>query len=76
MKDQKICPKCSGTEIYSNTGLSKSGERGYVPISSWTKLFFDVYVCSGCGFMEEYISKDDLQNPKVMDKLHANWRKI
>lgn len=76
MKDRKECPKCGGTDIYCNTGMSKSGERGYVPISSWSKLFFDIYLCASCGYVEEYISKEDLKNEKVLSKLKENWRKL
>lgn len=75
MKEKKICPKCQGTEIYTNTGLSKSGERGYVPISTWSKLFFDVYLCISCGYVEEYVSDADLKNEKSMGKIKENWRK-
>jgi hypothetical protein len=75
MKETKICPKCQHTEIYTNAGMSKSGERGYIPISSWSKLFFDVYLCVACGYVEEYISDEDLKNEKSMEKIRGNWKK-
>lgn len=76
MKESKMCPKCQGTEIYCDAGMTKSGERGYIPVSSWSKMFLDVYLCITCGYLEEYMQESDLKTEKIRAKLKENWRKI
>lgn len=75
MKTSKICPKCQGTAIYTDAGMSKSGDRSYLPISSWSKLFLDTYVCQSCGFVEEYARDTDLKDEDKMKKLRENWKR-
>ncbi len=75
MKNSNKCPKCGSTEIYTDEGLTKSGSRAGIGISNWTRLIIDIYLCSNCGFMEEYIEKEDLQDSKKMEKLKENWKK-
>lgn len=76
MKASKKCPKCDGTEIYTNQGISKSGDRSFVRVSSSFKLFVDVYTCLDCGYFEEYIEKSDLENQKKKDKTKSLWKKV
>ena len=76
MKQTKQCPKCNGTELYSNQGISKSGDRSFVQVTGSVKLFVDVYVCLECGYFEEYIEKEDLESQKKIDKTKSVWRKI
>lgn len=75
MKRSGRCPKCDGTDIYTDAGLMKRGERCDIGISSWTKLFLDVYICRDCGFFEEYICNEDLRSEKKREKLVAEWKK-
>lgn len=75
MKESKTCPKCQGSSIFTDAGMSKRGERCYLPVSSWSKLFLDVYVCADCGFVEEYLSDSELTDLKSMSKLRENWKK-
>ena len=75
MKKTKTCPKCGSNEIYTDKGQTKRGDRCSLPVSSWTKLFLDVYACFDCGFVEEYIEYDDLRNADKLEKLKKNWRK-
>lgn len=74
MKKDKICPKCGGHEIYTDRGLTKRGERCIVPVSMWAGMYVDVYLCTGCGYFEEYISEKDLADGKKMDKLRLTWK--
>lgn len=74
MKTTGICPKCSGTEIYTDADLTKRGDRGDIGISSWTRLFLDVYVCATCGFIEEYVRNNDLTDDKKIATLKENWK--
>lgn len=75
MKTTAKCPKCDGTEIYSNEGQAKSGDRVIIPISSWSRLFVSTYICAHCGYLEEYVETQDLKDDKKMAKLKENWKK-
>lgn len=74
MKATGICPKCNGTEIYTDAGITKRGDRSSIGASSWTKLFVDVYICRSCGFVEEYVCSNDLDNEKKLTTLRENWK--
>lgn len=76
MKHSKICPKCQGTEIYTNAGMSKSGDRVRIPISGMVSLFTEVYICRSCGYIEEYIEPEDLNNEKKMKKLEEKFKRL
>ncbi|TNF46616.1 MAG: hypothetical protein EP305_10510 [Bacteroidetes bacterium] len=71
-----ICPKCSSTQIFTDSKSTKRGERSSVAISSWSMFFVDVYVCLNCGYLEEYIATDQLNDFKKMEKLKENWKKV
>jgi ssDNA-binding Zn-finger/Zn-ribbon topoisomerase 1 len=74
MKSTGKCPKCDGMHIISDAKISKGGDRSMIPFFSWSKFFIDVYLCPECGFMEEYISKKDLDDQAKMTKLKENWK--
>lgn len=76
MRNEKKCPKCGGTEIYSDNGLSKSGDRSAINISNWKRLFIATYICLDCGYLEEYADSAELKDKKLLDKIKENWRKI
>ena len=64
MKKSGICPKCDSREI-------KVGKRGgYSAIQSLGLWFLGastaVYVCKGCGYVEEYVVR------KTLEKLRRN----
>lgn len=73
MKNTKICPKCSGTEIYTTAGREKRGERSSFAVSSWNNIFIDAYVCTTCGYIEEYL---EMKDGAGMEKLKKNWKKM
>lgn len=75
MKRSKTCPKCASTQIYTDAGLSKRGDRSSIAISSWNKLFVDVYVCIDCGYIEEYASESASKDTNGLEKLKEHWRK-
>lgn len=76
MQSTGICPKCKSQEIYTNRDEVKRGDRSLLAISNWKGLFIDVYLCVKCGYMEEYITPKDLQDPKTMEKLRKEWKKM
>lgn len=76
MKNTGTCPKCQSHEIYTDAGLTKRGDRSSIPVTSWSTAFIDVYVCTACGFMEEYVTREDLKNDKKMTKFKEIWKKV
>lgn len=72
MKQGK-CPKCGSREIHSGASISlKQGTYGCntIPLGG---LFgghipLDNYVCTGCGYVESYISR-----PGDLEKIRARW---
>ena len=61
MKRTKTCPKCGGTKIYEIAG-GRLMENvipvglGFIPI--------DRYVCAFCGYSEEWIREDRMDELK------------
>lgn len=76
MKTTQQCPKCQSKEIYTDAGLTKRGDRCSIPVTSWTKLFVDTYVCLNCGFIEEYVTGSELQNEKNLSKVRETFKRI
>ena len=76
MKTSKKCPKCSGTNIYTNEALTKRGERGLLPVTMWKSAYVTAYVCTDCGYFEEYIAQSELDSGKVIDKIKQEWEKL
>jgi predicted nucleic-acid-binding Zn-ribbon protein len=70
------CPKCGSNEVYTTQGSLKRGERMILPVSSWKQFFLDTYICSNCGHFEEYISDDDLKDPKMIEGIKKELRKV
>ena len=71
MKNTKICPKCSSSDIVRIVG--KTGYRDTANVVSSGLLFtasVSRYVCCGCGFSEEWI-----ENEKDLEKLKKKYSK-
>ena len=63
MKKSEPCSKCGGNEIRGP--FRKSIETGIlIPSKSifMKKVHPKIFICMKCGFVEEYISNDDLNN--------------
>jgi hypothetical protein len=76
MKKTGCCPNCSSTEVYTTKGTPKRGDRSSIGVSSFTSVFIDLYICTNCGFIEEYAEEADLKNPKKMEKLKIIFKKV
>lgn len=76
MKHAKTCPKCTSTDIYTDTGKVKRGDRTALQIGNFSWFFMDVYVCLDCGFTEEYVQEKDLKDAKNLATIKKNWAKI
>ena len=75
MKNANKCPKCDSKEIYTDEGQKKRGEPETIAISNWSRLFIDTYICTNCGFTEEYVRQSDLKDSKKMEKLKESYKK-
>ncbi len=68
MKNNKVCPKCSSTDILRVH--ARSGHDNRVPIPGLLGLGFKRititrYICGSCGYCEEWVdSQEDLQKLK------------
>ncbi len=70
------CPKCNSEEVYTDTIYTKSSERMILPVSGFTRIYFDIYVCINCGYFEEYVADKDLKDEKKIDKIKKNWKRM
>jgi hypothetical protein len=63
MKNSKKCPKCQSTDIVRIPAAPHRYQGSHIPVS-WAGLtLIDMtrYLCTSCGFMEEWIdSADDI----------------
>jgi len=71
-----ICPKCGSTEVYSNKGQNKRGDRMQLVISSMKWFFLDTYICTNCFHFKEYVADADKSDTKIIDKIKSDWKKV
>ncbi len=70
------CPKCNSGEVYTTQGLQKRGERMILAVSSMKYFFLDTYICTNCGYFEEYVDDKDLKDQSMINKIKETWRKV
>ena len=71
MKNAKICPKCSSSDILivdGYAGAYGSGNNIMTGMTIFSAVKVDRYICCSCGYTEEWI------NTKDMDKLKKSAR--
>lgn len=64
MKYAKKCPKCGCPEITmvkGNAGAYGSGNNIPVGLTNLSAVLVDRYICTNCGFTEEWIEQDQLE---------------
>ena len=67
MKNTRICPKCSSTDIIRIEGQSKAygaGNNIQMGMTIFSAVLVHRYLCCSCGFSEEWIDKDDIEKLK------------
>jgi len=72
MKNTRICPKCNRSNIVVVEGnVGAYGTRSNIMLGATilSEVKVDRYVCCDCGFLEEWIRKEDI--PKL-----TNSRKV
>jgi predicted nucleic-acid-binding Zn-ribbon protein len=73
MKKSGKCPKCGSTEVYTDGKQVRRGERCIIPVTSWTRIYLNTYICTSCGYVEEYAEKID---EKKMKKIKETWKRV
>ncbi len=62
MKKTNKCPKCGSTQLIVVPGKNAPAESGRFVMTGLTTtsaVLFDRYVCSECGYSEEYFDKEN-----------------
>ncbi|MBP9192791.1 MAG: hypothetical protein KBF96_09590 [Ignavibacteria bacterium] len=67
---------CESSEVYTDKDITHKGESRQIPISSFTTLYLKSYICLSCGFSEQHISGDQLNNLKLIEKIKGSWKKV
>jgi len=71
MKKTKICPKCGGTDILRVEGLvgrHGAGNNLLLGKTIFSAIALPRYVCTDCGYAEEWVDSRDLYQLKEMLK--------
>ena len=67
MKNTKICPKCQSFEIVRFEGYSGpygTGNNIITGRTAFSAVNVHRYVCTRCGFIEEWVDECDLEKIK------------
>ncbi len=65
MKNSRICPKCSSSDIVRIKGKRESyGAGNHVMVGIIASVGVHRYVCTVCGYTEEWIDREDLEKIK------------
>ena len=75
MKKTGCCPKCSSNNIFTNKSFNNfDGDRYRIAGgSSFSFLYIEAYACFDCGFIEENITKESLQDEGKIEKMKKKW---
>ena len=72
MKNSRQCPKCGNMDVFIVNGYTSghgSGNNIEVGMSVFSAVPVDRYVCSQCGYSEEWIRVEDIS--KLRKSRHA-----
>lgn len=73
MKNQKVCPKCGGTDILivdGSVGGYGTGNNIMLGASIFSAIDVDRYICCSCGYTEEWVNMEDMEKIKKSKKAH------
>jgi hypothetical protein len=78
MKNGK-CPKCNSTSVFMNrSGIEWADEGGWVSIWMGSPIdrlgkqsAYDSYICSNCGYFENYILNKD-----ILHEVETKWIRV
>ena len=65
-----VCPKCGSTCVHTDAAMIRNVGyyARYIPITTWSVVGRDCYVCADCGYLEYYIT-----TRKALDKIARKW---
>lgn len=63
-----ICPRCGKAEVYA--GLHTIGTR-FIKISFWEDARVIQYVCTSCGYIEDYV-----EDESRLEVIREKWSKV
>ena len=73
MKNTRVCPKCSSTDIAvvdGNVGPYGTGNNIMLGGTVFQAVKVNRYICGKCGFSEEWINQEDLVKIAKSNKWH------
>lgn len=70
------CPRCDSIDVYTTRGIAKRGERMQLVVSSIKWFSLDTYICTNCGYYEEFINENELKDAKIINKIKDTWKKV
>lgn len=71
MKNTRICPKCSSSDILrfdGYTGAYGSGNNMMTGNTVFSAVNVNRYICCACGYTEEWIDREDIEKVKKSKK--------
>lgn len=71
MKNTKICPKCQSSDIVridGHTGAYGIGNNIMTGKTIFSTVNVHRYICCSCGFVEEWIDREDIEAVKNSKK--------
>ena len=57
MKKSKICPKCGSPKVFQIEGMQG---KYILHLGLVSSVLMERWICSGCGYSEEWIAEEDL----------------
>ena len=73
MKNQKVCPKCGGSDILIIDGDvlgHGAGNNIMLGASMLSAVGVDRYICCSCGYTEEWVDMRDMEVIRKSKKAH------
>lgn len=73
MKNQKVCPKCGGSDILIIDGEARgygTGNNIMLGASIFSAVEVDRYICCSCGYTEEWVNMRDIEAIRKSKKAH------
>lgn len=65
MKVTKTCPKCGSKDLVRFDGYCGNYSSGnYIATSALGRVNVNSYVCCSCGYVEQWIDKEDINKVK------------
>jgi predicted nucleic-acid-binding Zn-ribbon protein len=71
--EKGVCPKCGSSEVYRRRGGMASSHGVFLLLSLLRYLEIDTYVCTNCGYIENYTA-DKYRLPEIV--CNKKWEHV